>query len=164
LFLGDVAALYAALLLTLLVRYGSNFYAEFLANHFLPFTIIFALWVVVFYVAGLYDFRHLRNNIDFLKILGVALSINFVFAVFFFYLVLAFGITPKTNLFVFLLVFAFIEFFWRRRVNKAISSGEAPNKVVLVGGSENLRPIEELEILAPDWLKQLGYEIVARIG
>ena len=163
LFLGDIAALYVALFATLFFRYGGSFYAEFLENHFLPFTIIFALWVVVFYIAGLYDLRHLRNNLDFLKILGVALLINFVLAVFFFYLVPAFGITPKTNLFVFLLVFAFIEFFWRRRTNKTMSSGEAPNKIILIGDGGILKPIEEIELLAPDWLKQLGYDVVGRI-
>src|SRR5208283_2841563 len=98
LFLGDIVALYAGLLLTLLLRYGGGFYQEFLDVHAAPFTIIFIPWLLVFYIAGLYDLRRLRNNIDFLKTLALSLIANAVIAILLFYLVPSFGIAPKTNL------------------------------------------------------------------
>ncbi len=133
LFLGDVIALYASLLVTLVLRYGPTFYREFVDIHALPFTIIFILWLIVFYIAGLYDLRRLRNNVDFLKTLALATGIGAVIAVALFYFIPMFGIAPKTNLFIFLIIFILIETAWRRAANIILSSGEAPNKVILVG-------------------------------
>ncbi|MEK9180439.1 MAG: exopolysaccharide biosynthesis polyprenyl glycosylphosphotransferase [Patescibacteria group bacterium] len=161
LLLGDVTALYAALFITLMLRYGETFYAEFLRSHFAPFTIIFAFWFVVFYVAGLYDLRHLRNNLDFFKTLGASLAVNFTIAVFFFYLIPSFVIAPKRNLFIFLLIFGLIEFFWRRFFNKLATSGEAPNRVLLIV-PHAASPVQEL-VRTSLWLRQIGYEITAQI-
>jgi exopolysaccharide biosynthesis polyprenyl glycosylphosphotransferase len=160
LFVGDALALYATLFVVLLLRYGGAFYDQFVDKHLLPFTIIFTLWLIIFYVAGLYDLRHLRNNLDFLKNLGLTLFISAAFAVFFFYLIPAFGITPKTNLFLFVVIFAAIEIFWRRTFNKFAASDEAPNKVLLIGNTATATEINEVIKSNP----QLGYEIKARFG
>ena len=50
-----------------------------------------------------------------------------------FYLIPAFGIAPKTNLLIFIVIFAVIEMFWRRLLNRAMAFGEAPNKVLIIG-------------------------------
>ncbi len=159
LFAGDIVALYLGLFATLILRYGANFYALFVALHVLPFSIIFLFWIIIFYVAGLYDIRHLRNNLDFLKIFGLTLTVNAIVAVFFFYLIPAFGITPKTNLFVFIVIFAIIEFYWRRAFNRVISHGEAPNKVLLIGSGRAAHATQRSVIENP----QLGYEIKAHL-
>jgi exopolysaccharide biosynthesis polyprenyl glycosylphosphotransferase len=154
-FIADVAALYAALFITLIIRYGGRFYAEFVDIHAVPFTIIFVVWIIVFYIAGLYDLRHLRNNLDFLKTLSLCIAINGAIAVLLFYFIPAFGITPKTNLLLFIIIFAIIEIFLRRWMNSTISSGEAPNKVLLVG--EGGAAAELVQVVASN--PQLGYEI-----
>lgn len=158
LLVGDVLALYFALFITLFLRYGSEFYSQFIDYHFLPFTIIFAIWTAIFYIAGLYDLKRLRNNLDFLKTLGLTLFVNSIIAVFFFYLVRAFGITPKTNLFLFIAIFAVIETFWRRWFNALASSGAAPNRIVLIGNTGSANQIRDLITANP----QLGYEIVVQ--
>ena len=104
LLLGDLAALYVALFIALIIRYGGGFstggfYDEFVNIHLVPFTIIFIPWLIIFYIAGLYDLRRLRNNIEFLKILGTSIVVDALVAILLFYLVPAFGIAPKTNLF-----------------------------------------------------------------
>jgi exopolysaccharide biosynthesis polyprenyl glycosylphosphotransferase len=158
-FVADAVALYAALFITLLIRYGGRFYGEFLDAHALPFTIIFVLWILVFYIAGLYDLRRLRNNLEFVKTLFLCIGINAALAVLLFYLIPVFGIAPKTNLLIFIVIFAFIEVFWRRFLNRAMAFGEAPNKVLIIGdgaiGEEIKRTIAE----AP----QLGYAIKAEM-
>src|SRR3989344_8222420 len=106
LLIGDIIALYAALVLTLFIRYGWNFNEQFMDLHAVPFTIIFPLWLLVFYVAGLYDLPRLRNNLEFLQTLALALAVNAFITIAIFYLVRGFGITPKTNLFLFIIVFA----------------------------------------------------------
>jgi FlaA1/EpsC-like NDP-sugar epimerase len=106
--LGDVVALYVALLLALWLRYGGMFYQELVRHHVGPFTVAFVIWLIVFYVAGLYDLRRLRNNIDFIKTLALCLVMNAFIATLLFYLIPAFGIAPKTNLFIFIIIFAII--------------------------------------------------------
>jgi exopolysaccharide biosynthesis polyprenyl glycosylphosphotransferase len=157
LFLGDIVALYAALFLTLLIRYGSAFYEQFVDVHFGPFTVIFIPWLLVFYIAGLYDLRRLRNNLDFLKTLALSLITSAAIAVLAFYLIPAFGITPKTNLLIFIVFFAIIEVWWRRTFNRMTAAGEAPNRVLLIGDSETAIEAEGAVAENP----QLGYTIVA---
>lgn len=159
LFVGDIAALYVGLFLALVIRYGTGFYAEFINVHAIPFTIIFIPWLLVFYIAGLYDLRRLRNNLDFLKTLSLSLVVNALFTVLVFYLVPAFGIAPKTNLLIFILVFAIVEILWRRLFNRIVTSGEAPNSVLLVGSS----PIAEEMKVALRINPQLGYSMKAEM-
>jgi exopolysaccharide biosynthesis polyprenyl glycosylphosphotransferase len=154
-FIADVAALYVGLFVTLLIRYGGQWYEEFQSADALPFAIIFALWIVVFYIAGLYDLRRLRNNLDFLKTLFLCISVNAALAVLLFYLIPAFGIAPKTTLLIFIVVFAVIEIFWRRLLNRAMAFGGAPNRVLVIGDGAIAAEIKKTITENP----QLGYAI-----
>lgn len=155
--LGDICALYAALLATLLFRYGAGFYAPFLHQHLVPFSIVFALWIVVFYIAGLYDLRRLRNNLDFLKALALTLFTNAAIAIFFFYLIPIFGITPKTNLFLFIAIFAAIMVGWRRFFNRLTATSVPLLRVALVGEGKTAEELFEFVKHNP----QFGYEVAA---
>ncbi len=159
LILGDIFILYLGLFITLLLRYGANFYNLFVNLHFLPFSIIFILWIAVFYIAGLYDFRRLRNNLEFLKTLNLALFVDAIIAITFFYLIPAFGITPKTNLFIFIVVFTVIEIIWRRIWNRVTASREPAQNIVLVGDSDASRELADFILQNP----QLGYKITAQL-
>lgn len=152
--IGDIITLYLSLFLALILRYGSN-YGKFIDLHFLPFSIIFVLWLLVFYVSGLYDPKHLRNNIDFLKTLWLAIAISAALAMFFFYLIPYFGITPKTNLFIFFAIFATVEIIWRRSFNRLTASLQSKTKIALVGSSKATEEISAFIKENP----QLGYEI-----
>lgn len=153
--LADVLALYTGLFITIFIRYGDDFYRQFLISHASPFTIIFIVWIAVFYIAGLYDLRKLRNNIDFLKTLFLCLGVNAALSVLMFYLIPAFGIAPKTNLFIFIVVFAIIEIFWRRLLNRLMTFGEAPNNVLIIGNGPTAEEIKKVIGQTP----QLGYNI-----
>lgn len=159
LFLGDIIAFYAALFLTLAIRYGGSFFKEFQDVHALPFTIIFIFWLIIFYIAGLYDLRRLRDNLDFVKTLWLAIMTSTIVSIIVFYAIPWFGIAPKTNLLIFAFVFTIIETLWRRAFNRATKTGEAPNKVLLVGSGA---PVEEIEKTLRE-NAQLGYEIRVRM-
>jgi len=159
LFLGDILALYASLLITLALRYGGEMLSRGININFLPFTVIFVPWLIIFYIAGLYDLHRLRNNIEFLKTLCVCLVIDALIAILLFYFIPAFGIAPKTNLFIFFVIFAIVEIFWRRGFNRATQGGEAPNRVMLLGDGEIANDIEKVARENP----QFGYSIVGRI-
>ena len=159
-FVGDAVVLYASLFLALLIRYGAAFYDQFLTSHVGPFSIIFVLWLILFYIAGLYDLRRLRNNLNFIKTLFLALALNAILAALLFYLIPAFGIAPKINLLLFVIVFAIIEIIWRRAANRWMSFGDAPNKVLMVGNG----PVSlELKTAIKE-NPQLGYEIKAELS
>ncbi|HEX4104098.1 MAG TPA: sugar transferase [Candidatus Paceibacterota bacterium] len=159
LFLGDVVMLYAALFATLALRYGGGFWEEFEDVHAVPFSILFIFWLLIFYVAGLYDLRRLRNNLDFLKTLALSLVATAVISILAFYLIPELGIAPKTNLFIFIVIFAVIEIFWRRLFNRLTESGEAPNRTLLVGSGTTA----EEAAMTVEGNPQLGYTIAAHM-
>jgi exopolysaccharide biosynthesis polyprenyl glycosylphosphotransferase len=139
--LGDLIALYASLFAALFLRYGAHWQDDVVHTHFVPFSIIFVLWIGVFYVAGLYDLRRLRNNIEFIQTLWLTLAANAALAIMFFYLVPTFGITPKTNLFLFIAIFACFEIIWRRFFNRITALSQPLAHVALVGESEGMTEI-----------------------
>jgi len=49
LLIGDIIVLYASLWLMLFIRYGAKPDINLWQQHFQPFTIIYALWLIVFY-------------------------------------------------------------------------------------------------------------------
>jgi exopolysaccharide biosynthesis polyprenyl glycosylphosphotransferase len=157
--LADIAALYASLFAMLVIHYGRGWYGEFVMFHAMPFSVVFAVWILVFYVAGLYDLRRLRNNIDFLKTLFAAIAIGTALAVALFYTIPAFGITPKTNLLIFVVIFTVAESVWRRFLNRLLARGEAPHRVLFVGDG----PTKDDVAQAIRENAQLGYAIVAEI-
>ena len=67
LLLGDIFILYSSLALTLWIRYG--YLDQNLCNrHLLPFSIIFAIWLIVFFINGLYEFKKVRVDFSFYSI------------------------------------------------------------------------------------------------
>lgn len=159
LILGDVLALYASLALVLYLRYGGGLGGELGGRHFLPMTIVFGLWLAIFYVMGLYDFRNLRNTLGFMKTLIPALIISFATAILFFYLVPAFGIAPKTNLFLFILIFGAVELIWRPYLNHRLYSRAPAVRVALIGESRAAEEINNFFSQNPGF----GYQVQLRI-
>jgi exopolysaccharide biosynthesis polyprenyl glycosylphosphotransferase len=161
LFLGDIVALYASLFITLAIRYGSGLYEQFEDIHAIPFSIIFILWLIIFFIAGLYDLRRLRDNLDFVKTLWLAIITSTLISIVAFYAIPFFGIAPKTNLFIFAIVFALIETLWRRAFNRATGASVAPNRVLLIG--DEIGGTAEVNQAIKE-NPQLGYEISARLN
>jgi len=65
----------------LLIRYGAKPDINLWQQHFQPFTIIYALWLICFFIAGLYDISLARNNINFYSTLLRGLLINIGLAI-----------------------------------------------------------------------------------
>ncbi|MBI2888722.1 MAG: sugar transferase [Candidatus Liptonbacteria bacterium] len=155
LLVGDLASLYVSLIGALFIRYGGGFSRELVEHHLIPFSLIFAVWILLFYTAGLYDLRKLRNGLEFFKTLLLAFTANALVTIMLFYLIPFFGIAPKTNLFIFLGLFAVLEALWRRIWNNLMAGKEAPNKFILIGEGRNAEELRELVTHNP----QLGYEL-----
>lgn len=140
LLLGDVSSFLISLWIALALRYTSVPSASLYVTHLKPFGFIFALWILVFFIAGLYD-KHtlvLRSRLP--ATLFNALLANSALAVVFFYLIPFFGITPKTILFIDLLISFLIILGWRMYGYAFLSTHE-PEKAILIGSGVEMREL-----------------------
>src|SRR3989344_4889441 len=135
LFLIDVLVLYASLLAMLAIRYGQAFGLQYQA-HLLPFGIIFLLWLLIFYIASLYDPHTFRNTPHFYSSLFRAITIASSISIIFFYLIPIFGITPKTNLFIFAGIFAVLNILGRSFFNH-ITQKNFKKFTIIVGDTQS---------------------------
>src|SRR3989338_3611029 len=152
----DIALLYGSLLVMLALRYREDNFTGQYTLHFLPFTIIFIIWLIIFYIVNLYDTRNLRNTIFFYSRLFEAIVASTVISTSFFYLIPFFGIAPKTNLILFIVIFAFLESIGRYLFNGLIET-KFRKLTLIVGNNEQAR---ELAAFIDDH-PQLGYTVKA---
>src|SRR3989338_4167098 len=82
---GDILLLFSALWLTLLIRYWELPDRDNWLQNLSPFSVLFAVWLVVFYISGLYDTVTSRNDIDFYNRIIAVLLINYGLATAYFY-------------------------------------------------------------------------------
>ena len=113
LLLGDIGILYLSVWIALIVRHFSIPKSDVVIAHIVPFSLLFIIWFVTFFVAGLYG----RYTVLFIKklpnILFKAQLINIAIAGLFFFVLPVFTVTPKMVLLIYLLVSTFLLYFWR---------------------------------------------------
>ncbi len=108
LFFGDVIFLYLALYATLLIRYLEVPSTDLLMQHVDPFSLLFVVWVFVFFISGLYDQHTMIFRARLPERIFKVQAANILLAALFFFVVPV-GITPKTNLVLYLFIsFGFI--------------------------------------------------------
>jgi len=140
LLIGDLVSFLTALWLTLFVRHLEIPTKEIFLEHFWPFSLLFLAWILIFYIAGLYD-RHttiLRSKLP--NVLGSAQLVNAGLAVVFFYFIPLFGIAPKTILFIYLFISSFAVLVWRMYGYFLVSRGQVEN-AVLIGSGEEMKSL-----------------------
>ncbi len=151
---GDLIILYAALASALFIRYGVSFRLNF-KHHLGPFSVIFLIWLIIFYLSDLYRYKIFRDSLPLFKKLALAVSISAAISIIAFYLFNAFfELTPKTNLIIFSAVFLALDFLWRRAMIKAFTSGAI--NIILFGESPLIT--EAVSYLAVN--PQVGYKTV----
>ncbi|MCX6789323.1 MAG: sugar transferase [Candidatus Gribaldobacteria bacterium] len=114
LFLGDVIFAYVSLLIMVYWRFSPNFSWPIFFQHLLPFSILYFVWLTLFYIFGLYDLDLANPKSAFIARLGACLAVCLAVGVFFFYTVPLFGITPKTNLLVNIVLLGVLILIWRQ--------------------------------------------------
>lgn len=142
LFAGDILFFFVALWLTLLIRYGEFPGQELFASHSTPFSILFLSWVAVFFIAGLYEkqTRILKSRLP--SVIFNAQVVNSILAVLFFYFIPYFGITPKTNLFIYLVASFILVLAWRLYLAPFMGFRKKEN-AILVGSGEEMSDLKE---------------------
>ena len=152
---GDAVSFYLALFLAISIRaLGLPRWWDIQA-HLVAFSLVFVLWFIVFYIAGLYELRSMSFKETLASSLLRVQLINSSLAIFVFYLIPAFGIAPKTTMFIDLLVVLIILFFWRTTYFRGIATGIG-EKFLVLGESA---VAEELRRIIPK-LRHTGLVLV----
>jgi len=143
LFLGDVFFFVLALWLTLLIRFQEIPDVDIFIDHLVPFSLIFVLWFVVFFISGLYEKHTLILKSRIPTMIFNSQLVNSGIAAAFFYLIPAFGIAPKTNLVVYILISFGLLLFWRIRGIAIISTHHNRENAILIGSGEEADELKE---------------------
>lgn len=140
LFLGDVAILFISLWLTLIIRNGAFPTNEEWSGHFAAFIILFGVWLFAFFIAGLYE-KH--TSILKKRLPGIILNtqvVNSILGILFFYFIPYFGITPKTILFIYLVVSFALVVLWRR-FGSVFFLDRDQQPAILIGTGDEMRDL-----------------------
>lgn len=139
---GDLFVLFLSLWLALFLRYLSMPEPELLYDHFRPFSFLFAVWLGVFFITGLYEKQTtvLKSKLP-ADILNAQVA-NAAVAVLFFYLIPYFEITPKTNLFIYLAISSGLLVLWRLYIHPLITP-RLREKGILIGAGEEMKELRE---------------------
>lgn len=140
LLIGDIFSLFASLWLMLAVRYGEMPSREIYMTHLLPFAILFIVWILVFFIAGLYEKHTIMLRKQLWAIIIRAQIANSILAVAFFYFIPFFNITPKTNLFIYLVIFFLLTVTWRI-YGRTFFAIRHRQKALLVGSGKEMHEL-----------------------
>lgn len=157
LLIGDIILLYVALYLTLLIRYHGIVSIELWFNHLAPFSILFIIWIVVFFINNLYAVTITKNDIKFYSYLIQNLILNTVIGFTFFYLSPSSltSLKPLRVLVVLALMYGLLFLLWRNIFYRLTSSHVLSNRLLLIG--VNQETVELAELLQKN--PHLGYSL-----
>lgn len=143
LIVGDILCFTVSLYLTLLVRYLELPSAELLNQHIGPFLSLTGVWLFIFYIAGLYD-KHtvFLKKLLFSRILNTQV-VNILIAALLF-LIIPFGIAPKTNLVIYLVVSIVLITIWRLTLFNYLSPKQRHKAILIADGEEAVELVDEV--------------------
>ncbi len=133
---GDILVLYVSLWVTLFLREFAVPSGDTWVRHAVPFTFLFVLSVIIYFIAGLYD-QHtslLRSKLP--SLVAYSQITTVILAALFFFIVPYFGITPKTILLIFLAVSSILIMLWRLVLTKHVGVRKQTGVLVLGEGVE----------------------------
>jgi exopolysaccharide biosynthesis polyprenyl glycosylphosphotransferase len=134
--IGDLIALFAALWVSLLFRYVAVPSAGLLSQHLAVFSVVFIIWIIVYSIAGLYDKLNFFSEQRFSRGLIRAQIVNSALAVAFFYLVPSIAITPKTVLFIYIIVSFALLYLWRSFLVTSLPLRRKQRAILIASGEE----------------------------
>lgn len=144
LFLGDIVIFGLSLWLMLFLRNFKIPTLETYITHLQPFSLIFGVSIITFFIAGLYE-KHtviLKSRLP--HTIFRAEIINSVLAIVFFYFVPYFGISPKTTLFIYIIVSFLLVVLWRLSLYNLFFSRKVEQAVLISSGKEMSELVDEI--------------------
>lgn len=145
LLIGDVLVLLVSFFAMLFIRFFGKINKSVFDLHFLPFSIIIILWLIIFFIFNLYDTEKSKPTIPYLRQIMLAFITATAIGAIFFYVVPAFNITPKTNLVVFGIISFFLFTLWRRFFYNIFSSSFRKSVVFIIEGENCQAQVNDLK-------------------
>ena len=146
LLLGDFLFLNLALFLTLAIRYEQMTWAENFRGHIPHFLVVFLIWLTFFYINDLYNLNVFAGRRKFFLKTMNAVGLSSLFSIIYFYLNVQATIAPKTNLFIFIVVFSALFFLWRGIYQALVKSLVPKNNLAIIGDNNyTAKILQELQ-------------------
>lgn len=133
---GDVAIFLVSLYLTLALRYLALPSFELLRLFIVPFLLLFAVWIIIFFLAGVYGRYTRLFRTRLLATILYTQILNIIIAALFFFFVPVFGIAPKTILFMYLFVSFALIVAWRVWVFPRLPAGRKLKGILIASGPD----------------------------
>ncbi len=132
--LGDYIVMFASLSLILYLRYGHEGGDMRFNQHMGPFAVIFATWIIIFYILELYDINAPFNHRNFLYAMlsNVALS-----SMLFYTFDSIVDISPRRNLALVTAAFVVLFYLWRLAFSRLVDTIGWHRAVAIIGSDEH---------------------------
>lgn len=119
---GDIIILYLSLFLSLCLRHLELPTKVLWQNHVNVFSFIFIGWILIFYIAGLYNLYFAVNNSRFFKLSINSIFTASIFSISFFYIFPQTHVSPKTFFVIFIVICTILFLLWRQFFNLSLKS------------------------------------------
>ena len=141
LFIGDILLFTLSLWITLLVRYQELPSQEFFFSHLSSFAPLFALWALVFYMAGLYSKRILLAQYELTGTILRTQLLNVTIAALYFFLALDVSITPRASLGIYLVISLGLILIWRLYIVPHITRPTYRERAAIIGSGPDMEEL-----------------------
>jgi exopolysaccharide biosynthesis polyprenyl glycosylphosphotransferase len=151
----DVILLIISLRTALIIRYLSIPNPEIWQQNLKFFIPVFILWILIFYINSLYDFRKIINQNRLFEQSVKSVLIAFLISIIFFYTVQSPTINPKTILLIFAVVYYLLFLTWRLLFLLLNKKYLSTINIAIIGYNEII--LKTIQAIKKN--KQLGYNI-----
>ncbi len=159
LLLPNLALLYLALFLAMRVRYPAGMSPEILSAHLWAFSWIFILWILNFFIHGIFDTSFFRRYLGLVFRLATAQVVNLLIAILFFYFQKDLILTPRRFLLVVLAISFALLLVWNLLV-KFFLKNRIKENIFLFSFNQELLDLEK-EIENHEFL---GYKVLGHLN
>jgi exopolysaccharide biosynthesis polyprenyl glycosylphosphotransferase len=157
--LPSVLLLYISLAISFYLRYQGNADNISFQDHARAFTAIYALWLLVFFIHGLFEIRTFRRYTSIVFNLFSVMAINLLVAITYFYLQPGLILTPRRFLLIHVGVSFALLVLWNVMVKYALSS-RLSEGVYLFSNNDNQKELEQ-EIKSHGYM---GFKVLGHLS
>ncbi|WP_419168967.1 exopolysaccharide biosynthesis polyprenyl glycosylphosphotransferase [Halobacteriovorax sp.] len=143
LLLGDILCFVLAICITTFINKPTFEYNKLLEGHLIFTLFLTPIWVVIFFIEGLYSLRTFNRNGLIVSLLR-SISFSSIISIIFLYLFgNKLGVSPKTNLIIFSFLTLVLTYIWRRVFFKIFTYKVFTRDVTFIGTTSEFNEIKE---------------------
>lgn len=153
----DYAVLFSCMAIVIFFRAKSTFDTVYLAKHIVLFLYIFPLWIIMYFIEGLYTLKTYNPaNLPISIIRATFISLALSFIIIYLFPPSILRISPKTNLVLISIMAMPILYFYKKALFDYFAHDRRLRNTLLIGSQDTLDLVEEELRRKP----HLGYKVV----